>query len=189
MTWHLKGDHVASRRLEDVNACRFMGCGWHHLEFQDCIYRYLPGSREPLIHKFAELSSPIHEQEYPMIDSITARLKELFPENARFLAPLGIGGHVDHRITRAVAERLGGELYLYLDFPYSRKEMEKYQELLPAGARSVKYTLSEEGIKAWQKSIGLYPSQLRSFWKSTEEMEKRVREFAESPLGSCYWKV
>ncbi len=189
MTWHLRGDHVAARRLEDMNACQFMGCDWRHLEFQDCIYRYLPGSNEPLIHKFADLSLPIHEEEYVLVDQVEARLKELFPEYSRFLAPLGVGGHPDHRITHAAAERLDGELYLYLDFPYGPKEMAKYRDYLPADAQETRYSLSEEGLRAWQTSIALYPSQLHSFWKSPSEMENQVREFAVSPLGCRLWKV
>lgn len=187
-TWHLKGDPVAARRLEDVQACQFLGCDWRHLEFQDCIYRYLPGRNEPLIHKFADLSSPIHEEEYLLVDQVADRLRRLFPGDCRFFAPLGVGGHPDHRITRAAAEKLDGERYLYVDFPYGPREMAKYRDLLPAGAEETRYSLSAKGIKAWQNSIALYPSQLRSFWKSTVEMEKQVKEFAESPMGCRLWK-
>lgn len=188
-TWHLKGDHVAARRLEDVQACQYMGCDWNHLEFQDCIYRYLPGTNEPLIHKLADISSQIHEKEYLLVDQVADRLKRSFPEDSRFFAPLGVGGHPDHRITRAAAEKLNGELYLYVDFPYGPKEMAKYRDLLPAGAQETGYSLSSAGIKAWQSSIALYPSQLPSFWKSNAEMEKQVKEFAESNLGCRLWKI
>ena len=40
-------------------------------------------------------------------------------ESARIVAPLGVGGHVDHRIVRAAAERAFGPALLYYEeFPY-----------------------------------------------------------------------
>jgi hypothetical protein len=67
--------------------------------------------------------------------------------------------------------------------------MAKYRDFLPARAQEIRYSLSAEGMAAWQRSIALYPSQLPSFWKSTAEMEKQVKEFAESPMGCRFWKV
>lgn len=187
--WNLPGDAVAGRRAEDISACHFMGCAWCHLEFMDCIYRFLPENGQPLINELDELSSPIHEMEHALVNQITTRLKELFPNDKHFFAPLGVGGHVDHRITRAVAERLGEEITYYLDYPYAAKDVAYLNQHLPAGAMTKKYLLSEEGLTAWQRAISLYPSQIDSFWSSNEEMQDQLKSYASSPLGSCFWKI
>jgi hypothetical protein len=106
----------------------------------------------------------------------------------QFLAPLGAGGHVDHRITRSAAEKLGGDLSitwicLRLDDP------DEITALLPAGAQPQKYDLSAQGLRAWRQAIVLYPSQLHSFWISAEEMETQITAFSRSPLGCCFWKA
>ena len=37
------------------------------------------------------------------------------------LAPLGVGGHVDHVLTRSVAEHSGARVVYYSDFPYNQR--------------------------------------------------------------------
>jgi hypothetical protein len=155
----------------------------------DCIYRFLPENGQPLINELEELSSPIHEMEQVLVDQITNRVKELFPDGKHFFAPLGVGGHVDHRITRAVAERLGEEITYYLDYPYAAKDVANFDQILPTGAIVEKYLLSEEALAAWQQAISLYPSQIDSFWSSTEEMQDQLMAYAGSSLGSCFWKI
>jgi len=188
-TWGFQGDATTGRRAEDVAACEFLGCKWHHLEFLDCIYRYLPNQCQPLIHNLNDLSSPIKNDEYPLVEHITNRVRNLYPDDRNFLAPLGAGGHVDHRITRCVAERLGANLSYYLDLPYGSMTVDEFSTLLPAGARTEKYELSTQGMRAWQQAILLYPSQFHSFWGSVEDMETQITDFARSSLGCCFWKA
>jgi LmbE family N-acetylglucosaminyl deacetylase len=40
---------------------------------------------------------------------------------ALVLAPLGVGGHVDHVLARAAAERSGAPIIYYSDFPYNQR--------------------------------------------------------------------
>lgn len=42
--------------------------------------------------------------------------------SALVLAPLGIGGHVDHVLARAAAERSGAPVVYYSDFPYNLRQ-------------------------------------------------------------------
>lgn len=188
-TWGFRGEVTAGRRAEDEAACKFLGCEWRHLEFLDCIYRYLPRQFQPLINNLDDLASPIKTDEYPLVERIISRLRNLFPDDRQFLTPLGAGGHVDHCITRCAAERLQGDLFYYLDLPYGSLSHQELSELLPAGAHMEKYMLSANGLHAWQQAINLYPSQLHSFWDSKEEMENQIADFAASPLGCCFWKA
>ena len=38
------------------------------------------------------------------------------------LAPLGVGGHVDHVLVRSAAERSGARVAYYSDFPYNQRD-------------------------------------------------------------------
>ena len=38
------------------------------------------------------------------------------------LAPLGVGGHVDHVLVRNAAERSGARVVYYSDFPYNQRD-------------------------------------------------------------------
>lgn len=188
-TWGFTGDAVTGRRAEDEAACRFLGCQWHHLEYLDCMYRYIPSLCQPLIYKLDDLYSSISTEEYLLVERIASRLRNLFPEDRKFLVPLAAGGHVDHRITRCAAERLGGDISYYLDLPYGLLNFAEISMLLPEGGQSEKYFLSAGGLKAWQEAIQLYPSQLSSFWNSVDEMKNFIEIHAASPLGCCFWRA
>lgn len=188
-TWHLSGDVYAGRRIEDKAACNLLRCKFIHLDFPDCIYRYLPGGKKPLVRSYNGLFVPIHPLEQPLVDQVTQKVRELIPESAHILAPLGVGGHIDHRITRIVAERLEKEIDYYLEMPYNTKNPQDIKQCIPLGAHAIKYSLSEDGLRAWQNSISAYPSQLRSFWRSTKEMEDQIKAFSESSLGCTFWRV
>lgn len=54
-------------------------------------------------------------------EQIATALHDLVPAASRLLAPVGIGGHVDHLRTQAAAMSVAGELpvELYADIPYA----------------------------------------------------------------------
>jgi len=43
------------------------------------------------------------------------------PDPVLVLAPLGVGGHVDHVLVRTAAERSGARVGYYSDFPYNQR--------------------------------------------------------------------
>lgn len=51
--------------------------------------------------------------------NLQRKLKKIVNKNAMVVAPYGVGGHVDHLITRAVCEELFKNIVLYSDFPYN----------------------------------------------------------------------
>lgn len=96
---------LLARRAEDVAALRALGAGRPvHLDLLDAPYR-----QEAL----AEVGR-----------RLLLELEELVPEQGRLLAPLGIGGHTDHVLVRAVAVELAAarprlRLELFADQPYA----------------------------------------------------------------------
>ncbi|MFQ5768704.1 MAG: PIG-L family deacetylase, partial [Acidobacteriota bacterium] len=106
------------RRQEDLRACLVLGCGAAHLAAPDCVFRLDPATRKPLYASRASVFGPPAAADSGMIAELCAELERLFAP-CDVVAPLGVGGHVDHLITRQVGEIWGGETVRYYeDFPY-----------------------------------------------------------------------
>lgn len=186
--WGLGDDPPAGRRQEDILACEMLGCGWKHLEFTDCIYRSNPATGLPIISNASDLFTEIQECEFPLVNQAAQRLKEIIPASARVLSPLTAGGHVDHRLTRAAAELLGGELFYYADFPYAAAYPDTVLPLIPIQAEEVLVSLEAADIKEWQQSAWQYDSQISSFWKSREVMDEAISAYAQV-FGKKIWRI
>jgi LmbE family N-acetylglucosaminyl deacetylase len=68
---------------------------------------------------------------------------------ALVLAPLGVGGHVDHVLARAAAERSGAPIAYYSDFPYNQHHQADRGFILRNGlveARSVQPTEAKAAL-------------------------------------------
>ena len=115
---------MSTRRREDLAACRVLAAQAIHWELQEAIHRLDPGSREALYPSLERLFGAVAPPEEGLVAALAARLAELAelagePGSTRIVAPLGVGGHVDHRIVRAAAERaFGASLLYYEEFPY-----------------------------------------------------------------------
>jgi LmbE family N-acetylglucosaminyl deacetylase len=186
--WGLGSDPLAGRRQEDTLASERLGCGWQHLEFPDCIYRSNPVSGQPVIDSAADLFAPVQEGELPLIHQVAQRLAELVPSGARVLSPLGVGGHVDHRIARAAVESLGVINFYYADFPYSAAHPETVTSLLPDGSVETLFDFRGADIANWQHAAWHYRSQISSFWVSQAVMEDSIFNYAQG-FGKRLWTI
>jgi len=67
-----------------------------------------------------QLFAPLHPDEGPLVDAVRAALQARVDAGARrVVAPLGVGGHVDHQIAHAAARGLdGADVRFYEDTPY-----------------------------------------------------------------------
>lgn len=185
--WKAGEDPYLIRQNEDIRACRILGCGWKHLGFSDCIYRWLPEGKKPLINKEEDLFLPIHPAENALVRNIAEKIKNLLPEESTLATPLAVGGHVDHRICRQAAELLGRDLAFFADFPYAHRNSIQLEEVLLPDWLEQKWRLSDTGLKKWQLAIAAYESQVSSFWNSIAEMEREIDHFAYSVMGCCWW--
>jgi LmbE family N-acetylglucosaminyl deacetylase len=107
-------DVTALRRREDRRFFRATGAGmplW--LELADAPLRRSLG-RDTIF------SVNVSEQER---DDVVAAVKNVLHTSSKLLVPLGLGGHVDHRIVRDAAVFLyrqhGCEIIFYEDLPYA----------------------------------------------------------------------
>lgn len=175
------------RREEDKHALALLGAACQHLYYPDCIYRRDPLSREPIIKKDEDLFSDAYVVEKELLANLVKDLKSRLPKNADIISPLGMGGHIDHRVTRMAAEQLGKPLWFYADYPYAAKDPSKVNSYLPQNAEAEVLDISESGLVGWLKGIACYPSQISSFWASEDSMEKEVRAYANLQISRTLW--
>ena len=105
-------DYMALRREEDRQACRALGAEPIHLPLLEAPHR---GYRNA-----AALFGGVHPHD-AVAPAVGERLAQLLAEVRpdAVLAPLGIGGHVDHLIVREAIVRLSPpRLRLWEDWPY-----------------------------------------------------------------------
>ena len=183
--WGMEAGAVARRREEDILSCREMGASYRHLQTPDCIYR---GSGEPFYTSEESLFGGLHPSEEGLIAALSAELSQAVPPEAEIVCPLALGGHVDHQLTRAAAERLDRSLWYYADYPYVLKAAEELDQLKQAGWEAVKFRISSAGMCAWEAAVSAHASQISTFWTGLDEMRTALRAYCSSRVGLQLWR-
>lgn len=189
------------RREEDKKALTLLGCKWLHLDFPDCIYRLDRASGTPLIKTDQDLFSPQNEIDPVLVNNLiqilldeltirSLRASEMKrnPERVDIIAPLAVGNHIDHRLVRFAAEKLGFPIFYFADFPYAAEDPNVIEASLPPKTSPERIKVTARGLSDWQDAIACYRSQISSFWDSIEEMKKAVLEYAALPFACTLWK-
>lgn len=109
----VQGDVPRLRSKEDAASCRVLGVSARlALPVPDNVYRYYPDSDQPVVTVPEDNLSPLEPRESYLIAEVAGRLrKELgrLPAGCEVVAPLAVGGHRDHVLTRLAAERAAEE--------------------------------------------------------------------------------
>src|SRR5207342_3793161 len=111
-----------------------LGVAWRHLGVTDALFRprRMPPVLDGLGRRVPELAHRYPTYRYDIAKGRVSRGDRDLPRAlaaaladgpadlaaAAVLAPVGVGAHVDHLITRSTAELLGRPLVWYSDFPY-----------------------------------------------------------------------
>lgn len=171
--WQASGRSEFDRAAEDRAALAVIGADSVHLDIGDCICRRSPtgewlyASEEAI---FGELSA----QEFSLVETIIGKLAAFQPlaSGLEILAPFGIGGHVDHRLTHRLGRQIekgwGHRVRYYADYPYAAKI---------AGGGPI--PVSEAGRKAKIAATRAYISQLSTFWEQDAKMAEEVGNWVE----------
>jgi LmbE family N-acetylglucosaminyl deacetylase len=109
----------------------------------------------------------------------------------RFVSPMALGGHIDHRLVRAAAESLGASLWYYADYPYAVEDPLTHEDLRGKTAAylpSLVQGLSPQAVSAWQSAVAAYVSQISTFWGSLEEMRARIAAYHLEGGGCVLWQ-
>lgn len=169
-SWRLGEGAMARRRAEDVTACRILGADWDHWSFCDAIYRREPADGRPLYESIAKLMGEPHSADERLVQQIADRAAAFSSMEALY-APLAVGSHVDHLLTRRAAERAfkTERLIYYEEYPYSRRSqaVERALDAGDSGAawRSQDVLVSRSAFRKKLAAVDAYRSQLRSLFK------------------------
>lgn len=189
-SWEAGENPVAVRRKEDEQACRMLEAEPLPLSFPDAVYRKSSRDGSFLYGDEESLFGGLDPREEGLIYSLAEQLEGLLSTPAVVVAPLGIGNHVDHELTRKAAARLDREILYYADFPYLREEEGRQilEHLQRSGEWKAKsYTLSADGIKRWQQAGLAYQSQIGTFWKNEKNYQEEIKQLVEPDDQLALW--
>jgi LmbE family N-acetylglucosaminyl deacetylase len=194
----LSAHMTASRRAEDLAALDQLGAEAIHFTVPEAIYRTDPGTRRNLYPTEKAIFGELHPSEQALARRTAQRLSDVLRGIPRHwvYAPLALGHHVDHLLTRQAAEAAGGVHAYYEDYPYVEKVDRAGLGTAPVTStplgremRSEVAPVAEDDLQAKVKAIAAYASQISTFWKDVETMETAVRAFAASTGGERLWRV
>ncbi len=185
--WEAGRDAPSRRREEDRRACGLLGAAVRHFPAPDCIYRRSPADGRPLYASEEALFGPLSEEDRGLVDDLTRQIQNTLPASARVAAPLGLGKHVDHQLTRQVAEGLGRPLWFYAEYPYLLED-EQWKDcgkphFSPQGWQALSIPVSRGGLQAWQDAVATHASQLSTFWPESDAMHGALAAY-HRPTGA-----
>ena len=180
---------AALRKQEDLASCAVLGASARHYSVPDCIYRRGGESYLPLYTSEGALFGPLHPADAPLVERLAAELASELPENAEVASPLALGGHVDHRLVRLAAERLGKPLWYYADVPYVFKQRDELAALSQAGWWAQAFGVSSDGLAAWVEAIAAHASQISSFWPDLESVQAVLCAYSHENGGVRLWRT
>jgi LmbE family N-acetylglucosaminyl deacetylase len=188
-------DPIGQREDEDDLALKTVGADAVRLGIPEALYR----SDQSGGHRYPDdrdLSAADLGAESALIADLAVRLADepRVRDADLVLAPLGIGGHVDHRITAAAAERLGrepGTLLWYEDVPYALfpRSMRGPAPRTRRGPRVCRFRA--EHWQAKLAAIECYASQRDILWRNRTGLARtltfRARLLGRGAPAERYW--
>lgn len=188
--WNLEEDVLRIRRGEDRRASLLLGVVALHWDFPEALYRVGGKATLPLYPTLHHLRGELRHEDEPLARELADSLAAL-PESPVVLAPLGVGGHVDHRLARQVALEVmaPGRLWLYEDFPEARSRRGLSRALVRRRRWEHRVeALAEQDLQAKCRAIACYESQLVAAFRDAADMERKVRRFARRQGGERLWR-
>ena len=166
------------RHGEELRAAAMAGYEVGFLEFGE------PGSRPGFTMLGEAFDAKRRVEDDPVYADVAGSVERLLEEGTRVLAPLGCGGHIDHRIVSRIARETGvvarDRMAYYEDLPYAyQRDPRKTLPLVPPGCES--HRLPSAGCAPKEALLGCYQSQLR------ESDLERIREHLERFEGESIW--
>jgi LmbE family N-acetylglucosaminyl deacetylase len=188
--WRLPaGAVMAERRREDGAALARLRSELVHLDLPEAPYRLGPAGDPYYTTLDALFASPDPGDAVALAARLDAALAGL-PAARLTLAPLGVGGHVDHRLARAAVERSGRTLAYYEEFPYVEWKWLALRRALgrPRDWRSEVLPVSPELFAAKADAIEAYASQVPAMFRSAARLRKQMRRHARRAGGERIWR-
>ena len=187
--WNIGEDVPSKRSLEDAACCEVLGATtFRRYTVPDNIYRYFPGSDEPVIKENEDQFKPLVPGESYLIPPVTDFILKNLPGNCELVSPLSIGSHRDHVLTRRAAERIDLPLWHYADYPYLVYGEHTLADWLPAGAKEFSLEISPAGLKAWQNGFACQRSQIPLIYVDEDDMRASIEKYLHAGFGGTLWQ-
>lgn len=186
--WEVGQNAPAQRRIEDIRSCQCLGATPRHFSVPDCIYRRHPQTKEYMYASETALTGPLQPGDSQVIRSIHEEIQPTTQSDATLVCPLGLGNHVDHQLTRRVAEGLGHHVWYYADYPYVLRYNTQIEQMEQEGWLSQIFLISGHGLSAWMDSISAHGSQISTFWADDLAMRRAIADYLQSNGGIRLWR-
>lgn len=187
--WDIGEDVPHKRSLEDAACCQVLGAAaFRRYTVPDNIYRYFPGTDRALIIENEDQFKPLEPDESYLIPLVADFILKNLHGTCELVAPLAIGSHRDHVLTRRAAERTGLPLWHYADYPYLVYGEHTLSDWLPAGAKEFRLEISPAGLKAWQDGFACQRSQIPLLYVDEDDMRNSIEKYFKSGYGFTLWK-
>lgn len=148
------------RKEEDEEACSLLGAETLHLDYPDAPYR------NPFYQSFRQIVLESHPDDERILVELGESLGQLCREiNPRqILLPLGVGTHVDHRLTFEAARGLETEyqVLFYEDRPYTFLRGSVLQRFRQLGIRSDQVLPADLSDRPSRELVREYVADLRT---------------------------
>ena len=183
-----QSEAMAARREEDLRACARLGANPIHWDVAEALGRHAD------LSSLDALFEEVPSSDGALTGQLAARLED-FAAAAEIFAPLGLGGHIDHRVTRRAAVRAFGQrVRFYEDFPYVLKvdavDQASEVEGLASEIREVEpkdLVARIEAIASYKSQVdSLFGSRLRRLWPG-KSLAARVRGYVDELGGERFW--
>ena len=188
--WELSVDATTSRRQEDAEASQILGADFVHGSVPDCVYRMHPETGEPLYPTWADVITAVHPAESQLLQELAGWFSQLPPAD-RVIAPLGVGSHADHLVTRQAAEIcFGTKLWYFEDYPYVQEDA-VLTAVIPTNTPDWQaYTIPLQAVdlSAKANAIAAYTSQISTFFKDQQDLRQQIQQYAQQIGGERLWQ-
>lgn len=188
--WELDVKAEAVRREEDAVACGILGADFVHWSIPDCVYRMHPETGQALYPAWADVITAIHPAESQLIQDLAEKLTTL-PATDRIVAPLGIGNHADHLVTRQAAEVcFGDKVWYFEDYPYVQEDgaLTAVIPEPPSNWQAHTYPLHPANLTAKAKAIAAYRSQVSTFFTDYQDLTQQIQTYSQQVGGERLWQ-
>ena len=181
---------MSVRREEDQKACRRVGAEAVHWDVDEALARHAD------LPDLLALFEPPPASDAAVVEALIQRLRKL--EGVPWVAaPLGLGGHMDHRIVRDVAEAVfGRSLRFYEDFPYALSLENVMVSPEVEGLQPRLEEVSRADVDARVDAIEAYESQISSLFGSRwqrllpgKSLRAIVRRHVGATGGERFWSA
>jgi LmbE family N-acetylglucosaminyl deacetylase len=186
--WNIGEDVPRKRSLEDVACCEVLGAAnFRRYTVPDGIYRYFPCSNIPVVLENEDQFKPLEPEESYLVPLVADFIRKNMPSSCELVAPLSIGNHHDHVLTRRAAECQGFPLWHYADYPYLVYGEHTLTDWLPTTAEIFSLDISATGLKAWQDGFACHRSQIPLLFIDEDDMRSSIEKYLKSGYGNTLW--